>query len=345
MTRRLILIAFPTITFLLNASITHANIVVTGVTVSPNPVGVNDTVTISVSGYINTVPAGQSGCTGVEIFFGDSQVPSTDPYKPAAAFVRMLPTASGQFPLQTTHQYSSTGMFTIIASAVSQYNGNWYHCGGYGNLAELTVLGDTIQSVKSFTPAVVNQQTSVVVKGLGSCSQNVQVSWGDGTTATIAGPVDLKAGGIASHTYASTGAKTVTASGSVCDGTATTTVTVALLDRPGQMIDPNAVQNLRNRLDRFGQLPPPPRQGGGPPCPICEGLAAEITLLDKSGTDLKLQSNTALTDLGDGRGRGVAGTRVARDLIRQLDRYFALRTQLLKDYTAELERSDRQKAR
>jgi hypothetical protein len=325
--------AFVMLGLLMGASIGYANVLVTGVSVTPNPTGVNDSVTIRLDGVVNTVAAGQLNCTGVEIFFGDVNVPSTDPTKPAGSFVRFQPASTASFPYYVTHQYTSVSMFTIIASAVHLYNGKWYSCASNSQLAELTVLGDTIQSIKSITPAVVNQQTSVVVKGLGSCSQNVQVDWGDGGSSTIAGPVNLKVGGVASHTYATTGTKTAKASGSVCDGMVTTTISVALMNKPGQVFDRNVLQNLRNRLDRFAQLPPPPAIGGGPPnCPICAGLAQQIGLLDQSGRALQAQSAAVVKDLTVEGGKGPARAPITSELVKQLDRYFMLRTQLIQQY-------------
>jgi hypothetical protein len=325
--------AFVMLGWLMGASISSANILVTGVSLSPNPIGVNDSVTIRLDGVVNTVSAGQLNCTGVEIFFGDTTVPSTDPYKPAGSFVRFQPASTASFPYYVTHQYTSVGMFTIIASAVNLYNGHWYSCASNSAIAELTVLGDTIQSIKSITPAVVNQQTSVVVKGLGSCSQNVQVDWGDGGSSTIAGPVDLKVGGVASHTYATTGTKTVKASGSVCDGMVMTSISVAFMNRPGQVFDRTVLQSLRDRLDRFMQLPPPPPFGGGPPnCPICAGLAQQIGLLDQTGRALQAQSTAVVKDLTVESGKGPARAPIASELVKQLDRYFMLRTQLIQQY-------------
>ncbi len=336
------------IALLMGAPVAYANVVITGVTVTPNPIGVNDSTTITVNGQVNTVPAGQANCTGVEIFFGDIVTyASTDPYKPAASFVRFQPTNSGSFPISVTHQYGKAQSFDVIASTVKLYNGKWYQCGSSGNLAMLTVLGDTIQSVKSITPAVINQQTSVVVKGLGSCSQNVQVNWGDGNSSSIPGPVDLKLGGVASHTYSSTGAKTVTASGSVCDGTVTTTVSVGLLGKPGRVVDAVALQNLRERLDRFAQLPPLSPPGGGPSCPICDGLAQQISMLDQTGHELQTQSGAVLKDLSAEHGKEVKPPKVpvTGELVGQLDGYFALRAQLLKLYDHALEQSRATKAK
>lgn len=320
---------------LLVAPVGYANIVVTGLTLTPNPIGVGDTVTITLAGHINTVAPGQPNCTGVEIFFGDIvTTPSTDPYKPAAAFVRIQPASTGSFPISVSHQYTSAGSFTIIASTVSLYNGKWYQCGSSGQLAELTVVDGLIQSIKSITPAVVNQQTSVVVKGVGSCSQNVQVEWGDGNTSTIAGPVNLKLGGVASHTYASSGTFTAQASGSVCDGVVTTSIGVGLFPKPGRVIDGLDLQRLRERLDRYAQLPPPPGIDGGPPnCPICAGLAQQISILDETGHDLQMQSEAVVKDLRAIRGRGMAPKApVSGELVKQLDGYFMQRARLLQLY-------------
>ena len=332
---------------LLGASSALADIALTGVTVTPNPIGVNDTVTISVSGFVKPYVAGygQPNCTGVEIFFGDIVTyASTDPYKPAAAFVRFQPTSNGSFPIHVSHQYTSALSFTIIASTVSLYNGKWYQCGSWGQLAELTVVEGLIQSIKSITPAVVNQQTSVVVKGVGSCSQNVQVEWGDGNTSTIAVPVNLKLGGVASHTYASSGTFTAKASGSVCDGVVTTPIGVGLFPKPGRVIDGLDLQRLRERLDRYAQIPPPPGIGGGPPnCPICVGLAQQISILDEAGHDLQMQSDAVVKDLGAIRGKGEPPKApVSRELVKQLDGYFVLRARLLKLYSRAVGHSAKQ---
>ena len=333
---------------LLGVPVAHANVVITDVSLTPNPIGVNDSTTITVKGFVNTVPAGQANCTGLEIFFGDIVTyASTDPYKPAASFVRFQPGSSASFPISVTHQYGAAQTFDVIASPVKLFNGKWYTCSSNSTLATLTVLGDTIQSVKSITPAVINQQTSVIVKGLGSCSQNVQLNWGDGNTSTIAGPVDLKLGGVASHTYASSGAKTVTASGSTCAGTATTTVSVGLLSKPGRVVDNVALQNLRERLDRFAQLPPPPMPGGDPRCPICDGLAKQVSILDQTGHELQTQSGAVLKDLGAELGKKAKpiNAPVAGELVGQLDGYFALRTQLLKLYGQAQKQSQSTKAK
>lgn len=326
------------VVLLMGAPIGYANVVVTGVSLTPDPIGVNDSTTITVNGYVNTVLAGQANCTGVEIFFGDSNYSATDPYKPAGTFVRFQPTSTGSFPIRVNHQYTKAGTYDVFASRVRLYNGKWYQCAA-GTLATLTVLGDTIQSIRSITPAVVNQQTSVIVKGLGSCSQNVRVNWGDNNSSTIAGPVDLKRGGIASHTYASAGTYTVTASGSVCDGVVTTALTVALFDKPGSVFDPAVIQNLRDRLDRFAQLPPLPMPGGGPGCPVCDGLVQQIKMLDQAGRELQVQSEVVLKDLSAYRGKVKAPTQgpFAGELVKQLDEYFGLRVQLLKLHSQALE--------
>ena len=242
------------------------------------------------------------------------------------------------------HQYTSAGSFTIIASTVSLYNGKWYQCGSSGQLAELTVVEGLIQSIKSITPAVVNQQTSVVVKGVGSCSQNVQVEWGDGNTSTIAGPVNLKLGGVASHTYGSSGTFTAKASGSVCDGVVTTRIGVGLFRKPGRVIDGLDLQRLRQRLDRYAQLPPPPGIDGGPPnCPICAGLAQQISILDEAGHYLQMQSDAVVEDLGAIRGKGKPPKApVSGELVKQLDGYFVLRAQLFKLYSRALGHSGKQ---
>jgi len=330
---------------LLVASVGYANIVLTGVTVTPNTIGPNETVTISVRGHVNTVAAGQPNCTGVEIFFGDIVTSAaTDPYKPAAAFVRILPTSNGSFPISVSHQYTSAQSFTIIASTVSLYNGKWYQCGSSGQLAELTVAEGIIRSIKSITPAVVNQQTSVVVKGVGSCSQNVQVEWGDGNTSTIAGPVNLNQGGVASHTYSSSGTFTATASGSVCDGVVTTSIGVGLFSKPGRVIDGLELQRLRERLDRYAQLPPPPGLDGGPPnCPICAGLAQQISLLDEAGHDLQMRSDVVVNDLEAIRGKGKPSKApVTGELVKQLDGYFVQRARLLQLYNRAVGHSAKQ---
>jgi hypothetical protein len=325
--------ASVTAALLLHASISYANVVVTGVTVSPNPIGVNDTATITVSGYVNTVSFGQRNCTGVEIFFGDSTIPSTDPTKPAATFVRFQPASTANFPIAVSHTYTSAASFTIIVSGVSEYHGQWYQCGPAGNAISLDVVDGLIQSIKSITPAVVNQQTSVVVKGVGSCSQNVQVAWGDGSSSTIGGPVNLKIGGVASHTYASTGTRTVTANGSVCTGVVTTSISVAAFGRPGLVIDRTMLQRLRDRLDRFSQLPPPPPPGTGDPgCPRCAGLARQVSALDQTGELLKAQAATVVKDLDVEPGKRPSRAPVTGELVKQLDGYFVLRTQLLKLY-------------
>lgn len=321
---------------LLVASAACADIVLTGVTVTPNPIGVSDTVTISVSGFVKPFVAGygKPNCTGVEIFFGDSNIPSTDPYKPASTYVRVQPGSTASFPIVVSHQYTTAIPVTIIASTVSMYNGIWYQCGSNGQLVELSVVEGQIQSIKSISPAVVNQQTSVVVKGVGSCSQNVQVEWGDGNTFTIAGPVNLKAGGVASHTYASSGTFTAKASGSVCDGVATTPIGVGLFPKPGRVIDGLDLQRLRERLDRYAQLPPPPGRDGGPPnCPICAGLAQQISALDEAGLALQAQSSAVVEDLDAARGKGKpARSPVSGELLKQLDGYFVQRAHLLKLY-------------
>ena len=322
---------------LLVASAACADILLTGVTVVPNPIGASDTVTISVSGIVKPFVAGygKPNCTGVEIFFGDIVThASTDPYKPAAAFVRVQPTSTGSFPIVVSHQYTTAQTFTILASTVSMYNGIWYQCGSNSQLVELTVVEGQIQSIKSISPAVVNQQTSVVVKGVGSCSQNVQVEWGDGNTSTIAGPVNLRAGGIASHTYASSGTFTARASGSLCDGVATTPIGVGLFPKPGRVIDGLDLQRLRDRLDRYAQLPPPPGRDGGPPnCPICAGLAQQIAVLDEAGLALQAQSSAVVEDLDTARGKGKpARSPVSGELLKQLDGYFVQRAHLIKLY-------------
>ena len=321
---------------LMGASTAFANVRITGVSLSPSTIGEGDSTTITVTGVITPNAFGQPNCTGVEIFFGDVIVPSTDPYKPAAAFVRFT---SPSFPIHVSHSYAPKGSYTIIASQVKLYNGIYYQCGSVGNLAELTVLGDTIQSIKSITPAVINQQTSVVVKGLGNCNQNVQVSWGDGNTSTIPGPVDLRMGGVASHTYSSSGAKTASATGSVCDGNVSTTISVALLSRPGQTIDAMQLQQLRDRLDRYQKLPPPPGlPPGDPRCPICEGLVKQITLLDSVGHNLQLQSGVVVKDLDRGKALPM-GAAITRELTRQIDDYLALRGQLFTQHAQALERA------
>ncbi len=325
----------------------YANVVVTGVSLAPNPIGVSDSTTITVTGYVNTVAPGQPNCTGVEIFFGDSTTPSTNPYKPAGTYARILPSSSGSFPISVNHQYSQAGTYYVIVSRVNLYNGVWYQCGGStGVMGTLEVLGDTIRSVKSITPAVVNQQTSVVVKGFGSCSQNVQVNWGDNNTSSIAGPVNLKTGGVASHTYASAGTFTVTASGSVCDGSATTTIKVGLFNKPGPVLDLGAIQNLRDRLDRFAQLPGLPIPGDGPACPMCAGLEQQVKMLDQTGHELQMQAEVILKDLSAYRGKAKVQAKgsVAGDMVKQFDEYFGLRAQLMKLHSQALERSHGAKA-
>lgn len=249
---------------LLGATVAHATVVLTSISVSPNPIGVNDTATITIDGHVNAYMPGQgvSDCKAFQVFFGDvPNVNITDPYKPAASFVQFQPASTANFPYRVTHRYTQVGTYDINATTWSVYHNVWYECGGIYVEVNLDVLGDTIQSVHSITPAVVNQQTSVSVKGLGSCSQDVLFDWGDGSSSTLTGPVDLKMGGIASHTYASTGTKTVTASGHTCSGTATTNISVALLDNPNRVIDPAEVNRLRQRLDRYAQLPAVPARG------------------------------------------------------------------------------------
>ncbi len=334
------------IALLMSAPASYANIIITGVTVTPTTIGVNDSATITLNGYVKTAPPGQPNCTGVEIFFGDIVThASTDPYKPAASFVRLQPASTGSFPITVTHPYTKAGTFDVHASGVKQYNGNWYQCGSAATVATVTVLKDTIQSVQSITPAVVNRQTSVIVKGLGSCSQNVHVNWGDRGFSIIAGPVDLKLGGIASHTYAAAGSYTVTASGSGCSGVATTPIAVALFDKPGRIIDRVAIQKLRERLDRFAPLPPRPMPGAGPNCPVCEGLAQQMAILDRTGHGLQTQSAAVLKDLGtDGKEKLPLKAPVTDDLVKQLDGYFELRTQLFKLYDHALAQSRATKA-
>jgi hypothetical protein len=320
------------------ASIAHAHVVIRSVSLSPNPIGANDSTTITVDGYVTTVGAGQANCTGFEIFFGDSNVVSTDPHKPAGTFVRFQPSSTASFPITVTHQYSQVSAYDVHASPVSLYNGVWYSCGS-GQVVTLDVLGDTIQSIASITPAAVNQQTSVIVKGLGSCSQNVQVHWGDNNTSTIAGPVNLKTGGIASHTYSSAGTFTVTADGSTCSGTATTTIGVGLFNGPGSGIDPGLLQNLRDRLDRYAHLPGLPVPGHGPLCPMCDGLREQVKALDQTGLELRTQAEMFLKDLSAYRGKAKVKVPAASGMVKQLDEYFGLRTQLLKLYGKTLEQS------
>jgi hypothetical protein len=111
------------------------------------------------------------------------------------------------------------------------------------------------------------------------------------------------------------------------------------MSRPGSRIDPAEVARLRDKLDRFAQLPPPPVGGPGPPgCPICAGLAQQISRLDQTGHELQMQSEAIVKDLSLDGGKGVRAAKVpiVKDLTQQLDEYFALRAQLVKRYDQAL---------
>lgn len=319
---------------LLFARLGFANVLVTDIRLSPDTIGVNDSTMIRVDGSVKTVRPGQQNCTGLEIYFGDSNYQSSDPYKPPGTYVRFVPSSTASFPFYVSRQYTKIGGYYVYAQPISQYQGRWYVCQGSGRVATLEVLGDTIRSVRHITPAAVGQQTSVFVEGFGKCSQNVKLDWGDGSNSTIAGPVDLKAGGIASHVYGSTGTYTVTANGNVCDGTAQTTISVSLFaGLPGPIIDREAIEALRQRLNRLAEIPPlPARPMGSPPCPVCEGLMQQVAMLDQTGHILQKQANAILEILKTNQEKSrITGKNLhPASLVKELDEYFTLRQQLLK---------------
>lgn len=320
---------------LVSAPASYAGVIITSVNITPNPLGANSVATITVNGFHKAAAPGQLDCPGVEIFFDDvPNVSLSSQSKPANAFVLLQPAS---FPVSVTHTYAKAGSYSVFASRMRQFNGKWVSCAA-GTMANLEVISDTIQSIKSISPAVANQSTSVVVKGLGHCNQNLLVNWGDGSSSTLPGPVDLQAGGIASHVYTSPGTRTVVAQGSGCNGQVSTNISVALLANPTQGgADPMARQSLRERLDRFALLPPAPVQGRNPACPVCDGLAQQIATLDQSGRALQNQSSAYLGPKGGmAAPKTLAPAADAGELSRKLDGYYSQRSQLLHQYNQAL---------
>jgi hypothetical protein len=72
---------------------------------------------------------------------------------------------------------------------------------------------------------------------------------------------------------------------------------------------------------------------------MCEGLKQQITLLDQTGLELRTQAEMILKDLSAYRGKAKVKVPAASGMVKQLDEYFGLRTQLLKLYGKAAEQS------